>query len=471
MEGLGLRLLDCRCRFLTTLFLVFASLVFYSCSSNSSSPLEDGGEGNYAPESVSMKNFRFYKGNQDKWAFEVYFGKEVDLITSSNYFVVDACDAIYEKTGKNMAHFWAYYTAYTFVGGNQVGGYTEYDLQLTFLSAHHGRFTGRVMSKPESEGESISGMFVFDSEKDLDNFTGQEDQEDSEEEEQETKFTLSSPTVENITTNTAKVKGTVYVTGDGESAEMGVCYGKKQAPTINDYHVKSSSANIAVDLNNLDANTAYNVRLYVKYKGEVQYGKAVLFNTKKEQEPNEDDCYVKISAINCNGSKHSVVYSIKYKDEENIRYNPQGVCYSTSPNPTITDYTVEKGHDMTGLKSGTVYYVRPYLVKDDKVYYFEETSFETIGGKMKLSSKLYAKIYTINYEIAMEGTYKFVLCHWSGSEKEHLGYAEKGKGTFDTKNIVLYQHLDEWSHKFVLKITRVDDSSAPTYNYSQEYSY
>lgn len=286
------------------------------------------------------------------------------------------------------------------------------------------------------------------------------------------KIELSTPKVQDITANSAVVTGTIYGNEDKKVTEIGVCFGIKDEPTINDKCLKSSSDNINITLNELDANTTYYVRLYAKYNGEVKYGKVASFDTAKEPEVKEDDYYVKIGTIYCEGSNHGMGYSIESKGAESMKYIPQGICYSTSPNPTITDYTVEKETArINGLKSGTVYYIRPYLIKEGKVHYFKETSFETIGGKMKLSSKLYAKTYTINYEIALEGTYQFVLYNWIGQKKEHLGYAEKGKGSFETKNISFYQAGSEWDHTFSLVITRVDDSSSVSYRYTMEYDY
>ena len=286
------------------------------------------------------------------------------------------------------------------------------------------------------------------------------------------KIELSTPKVQDITTNSAVVTGTIYGNENKKLSEIGICYGVKDNPTISDKCSKSSSDNINITLNELETNTTYYIRLYVKYKDEVKYGKVASFDTAKEPEVNEDDNYVKIGTIYCEGSNHGIGYSIESKDAESTKYSPQGICYGTLPNPKITDYTVEKKTDrINGLKSGTIYYIRPYLIKDGKVHYFKETSFETIGGKIKLSSKLYAKKYTINYEIAMKGTYQFVLYNWLGEKREHLGYAEKGKGSFETENISLYQAGSEWDHEFSLIITRVDDSSSISYRYTQEYDY
>ncbi|MBP5651010.1 MAG: fibrobacter succinogenes major paralogous domain-containing protein [Bacteroidales bacterium] len=59
-----------------------------------------------------------------------------------------------------------------------------------------------------------------------------------------------------------------------------------------------------------------------------------------------------------------------------------GVCWSTSPHPTIADNHTTDGSgegaftsQMTGLIAGTTYYVRAYLINSDGVFYGEEYDF------------------------------------------------------------------------------------------------
>ena len=65
----------------------------------------------------------------------------------------------------------------------------------------------------------------------------------------------------------------------------------------------------------------------------------------------------------------------------------RGVCWSTSPNPTISDSHTTNGSGMgsftsiiTGLKAGTTYYVRAYATGALKTGYGQEVSFTTIPG-------------------------------------------------------------------------------------------
>ena len=248
------------------------------------------------------------------------------------------------------------------------------------------------------------------------------------------KVELSTPTVKDITTNSAVVTGNVYGNEGKKLSEIGICYGLKEEPTINDRCLKSSSDNINITLNELEANTAYYVRLYAKYNGEVKYGKTTSFSTEKELEIDENICYVEILRIYSTGRLH---FSVKYTDEDKNVDRAQGVCYSTSPNPTITDYTSTNSDMLSGLNSGTVYYIRPYFIKNGKVHYYKETSFETIGDKMKLSVEISSghKKGIVKYSIAMDGTYEFKYRYcrkgYEYSIYYYLGYVESGSGSFE----------------------------------------
>lgn len=250
------------------------------------------------------------------------------------------------------------------------------------------------------------------------------------------KVELSTPTVKDITTNSAVVTGNIYGNEGKKLSEIGICYGLKDEPTINDKCLKSSSDNINITLNGLEANTTYYVRLYVKFNGEVKYGKTASFSTEKEPEIDENICYVEILRIYSTGRLH---FSIGYTDEDKNVDRAQGICYGTNPNPTITDYTstsIGTGAMLSGLNSGTVYYIRPYFIKNGKVHYYKETSFETIGDKMKLSVEISSdhKKGVVKYSIAMDGTYEMKYRYnrtFDYSTYYHLGYVESGSGSFE----------------------------------------
>ncbi len=64
----------------------------------------------------------------------------------------------------------------------------------------------------------------------------------------------------------------------------------------------------------------------------------------------------------------------------------RGICWSTSPHPTIEDSKTTEGDGLgifnstlTGLLSGQTYYVRAYATNSVGTSYSNEVSFETLG--------------------------------------------------------------------------------------------
>ena len=87
--------------------------------------------------------------------------------------------------------------------------------------------------------------------------------------------TISAPTKVSATANSIIISGSVtWYKGD---ATYGVAYKKDADSTWS--HKASSSESIYVTLSSLTASTKYNIKLYVKYDGEYQYGSAIDVTT------------------------------------------------------------------------------------------------------------------------------------------------------------------------------------------------
>jgi len=87
--------------------------------------------------------------------------------------------------------------------------------------------------------------------------------------------TISAPTKGTVTKNSIVVTGTVEWYKDG--ATWGVAY-KKNSDT--DWtHQASTSKSINETLTSLTASTKYNIKLYVKFGNEYQYGSSIDVTT------------------------------------------------------------------------------------------------------------------------------------------------------------------------------------------------
>ena len=86
---------------------------------------------------------------------------------------------------------------------------------------------------------------------------------------------VSAPTKGTVTKNSIVVTGTVEWYKDG--ATWGVAYKKDSASDWT--HQASTSKSINETLTSLTASTKYNIKLYVKYGDEYQYGPAIDVTT------------------------------------------------------------------------------------------------------------------------------------------------------------------------------------------------
>ena len=87
--------------------------------------------------------------------------------------------------------------------------------------------------------------------------------------------TISAPTKGTVTKNSIVVTGTVEWYKDG--ATWGVAYKKDSASSW--IHKASTSKSINETLSSLTASTKYNIKLYVLFNGEYQYGSAIDVTT------------------------------------------------------------------------------------------------------------------------------------------------------------------------------------------------
>ena len=87
--------------------------------------------------------------------------------------------------------------------------------------------------------------------------------------------TISVPTKGTVTKNSIVVTGTVEWYKDG--ATWGVAYKKDSASSWT--HKASTSKSINETLTSLTASTQYDIKLYVKFDGEYQYGSEINVTT------------------------------------------------------------------------------------------------------------------------------------------------------------------------------------------------
>ncbi|MEH6703309.1 MAG: hypothetical protein V7691_00815 [Galbibacter orientalis] len=201
--------------------------------------------------------------------------------------------------------------------------------------------------------------------------------------------TLLTEEVENITDVSAEFNGLITPpTCESTVTTQGFVYAKTTFPKTDDTVLEINGDNISYEVTNLEPNTKYYVRtFFVNPTGEY-YGNQVEFTTSVGD--------IEIETKNIQNITHNSVKSgaVINNDGGGSIIN-KGVCWSTSPSPTIEDNVVENDSEnldfdseVTGLTSNTTYYLRAYATNEKGTTYGEEKMFKTITSNYKVELKI-----------------------------------------------------------------------------------
>ncbi|MFP4488659.1 MAG: fibrobacter succinogenes major paralogous domain-containing protein, partial [Bacteroidales bacterium] len=132
----------------------------------------------------------------------------------------------------------------------------------------------------------------------------------------------------------------------------------------------------------LEANTKYYVRAYATNSAGTAYGNQLEFTSEKDP-----DLPVVTTSTVTDITSYTAVSGGEISDEGSSEVLLRGVCWSLTQSPTIDDEYTEDGagtgtytSNITGLYSGTTYYVRAYATNSYGIAYGEELSFTTLPG-------------------------------------------------------------------------------------------
>jgi uncharacterized protein (TIGR02145 family) len=199
------------------------------------------------------------------------------------------------------------------------------------------------------------------------------------------KPTLTTLTVSEISVTTAKSGGKITDDGGSEVISKGIVWSTTSAPTIENFDGITMEGSVGVyfesDLTNLTPSTTYYVRAYATNSAGTGYGAQQTFAT---QAPPAITPKVTTSSVT-GITQTTATCGGNVTLQGTSAVNARGVCWSTSPSPTIASSTTNDGtgtglftSNITGLNPSTTYYVRAYATNSVGTAYGNEESFSTL---------------------------------------------------------------------------------------------
>ena len=183
--------------------------------------------------------------------------------------------------------------------------------------------------------------------------------------------------VSNITTTTATCGGEVLSDGGFAIMARGICWSTASEPTINNAHTSNGIGLGPFDsqMNNLEPNTTYHVRAYAQNSSGIAYGSEVTFSTLS-------GLPTVTTTIASDITSTSAVAGGNVSSDGGYPVLRRGVCFGTSPQPTVTGLHTTDGagtgsfvSQLTNLTPGSTYYYRAYATNGVGTVYGEQQVF------------------------------------------------------------------------------------------------
>ena len=194
---------------------------------------------------------------------------------------------------------------------------------------------------------------------------------------------VTTTAASSITATSAQSGGNITSEGESTVTARGVCWNTNGNPTILDSKTTDGSGPglFTSNISGLSSGTTYYVRAYATNSSGTEYGNQVNFTTLQESG------FPVLTTSQVSSITDSTAQSggnITSEGESTV--TARGVCWNTSGNPDISDAHTSDGggtgsfvSNITGLSSGTTYYVKAYASNSKGTAYGSEYSFTTTG--------------------------------------------------------------------------------------------
>ena len=196
---------------------------------------------------------------------------------------------------------------------------------------------------------------------------------------------VSTQSVGQITTNSAVCGGNVTADGGADVTARGICWSTSSNPTTANSHTTDGAGlgSFTSTMTGLELNTDYYVRAYATNSVGTVYGNVVMFHTLTDDgEATEYSMPEVITSPVTNLRAESATCGGNVLSDGGTPVTSRGICWSTSPNPTLADNQTTNGtglgsftSQITGLTVGTTYFVRAYAVNSIGTSYGNELTF------------------------------------------------------------------------------------------------
>ena len=259
--------------------------------------------------------------------------------------------------------------------------------------------------------------------------------------------TVTTADVTDITQNTAVSGGNVTDDGGAAVTARGVCWSKDPNPTIDNSFISNGNGtgSFTIEISGLTSATTYYVRAYATNSEGTSYGEQKTFTTLQ---------YIQLPTVTTtivtNVTSTTATSGGNVTDDGGAAVTARGVCWSTSPDPTIDDNKTTDGNgtgaftsQLTNLTHSTTYYIRAYATNSEGTSYGEQKYFSTLSDGM-INGHQYV-------DLGLSSGLKWATCNVGADSPEDYGnyYAwgeTETKAEYTEDNSVTYgQQLNDIS--------------------------